>query len=132
MELGKIQKAWLSDLRKYPERQYNSSLGIKDLSGNIKACCLGQALLTLCEIEVTEPTWKVTATSIYLRLDDEGFFNYLHNSFQKLGLRDGTGSFIDKNLKHESLAQMNDGGLSWSEIADYIETNPENVFAESK
>ena len=38
MELGKIQKAWIGDLRKYPERQGSSYLAKKYENEITQAC----------------------------------------------------------------------------------------------
>lgn len=49
-----------------------------------------------------------------------------------IGLKTWTGSFI-KNTAGElwSLYDMRDFGMTWPEIADYVEANPENVFTKS-
>ena len=137
MKLGKIQKAWIADLRKYPERQFKNKLGEKNEKGEIKACCLGQALLTYCEVEGIKPVWEYEKSNDSYVLSD--FLHsemYLVGSYNKLGLRDGAGDLLNSvvigNCIYSSLASMNDNDIPWSKIADYIESNPENVFQESK
>ena len=142
MELGKIQKAWIADLRKYPERQMTGMLGKKNIeTGEIKACCLGQALLTLCEIKDIEPIFSDDSS-----LCDISSPDFPRYSYTELGLIGERGdllyqvssdsfsrdSKLGKEKKYYSLSEMNDGGLTWSDIADYIETHPENIFKESK
>ena len=137
MELGKIQKQWIADLRKYPERQIKNKLGEKNEKGVITACCLGQALLTYCELEGIKPVWEFSIPHNNSFLSD-----FLHSemslvsSHNKLGLITSNGNLLKSTIindqKFITLSQMNDYGLTWLEIADYIESNPENVFKESR
>ena len=107
LELGPIQKQWTAALRsgEYPQ-------GRSYMVCNGKYCCLGVAARCF-------------------ELDHDRF--YLTNkSWEKLGLRDSDGAFAyTPELTYGSLAQMNDKGISFAEIADFIEQNPDLVFTHS-
>lgn len=131
MELGPIQKAWVDNLRKHPERQATGFLG-RGIPESYTACCLGEGLVTYCKMK-----------NIKLPFID-GFiidFNEDKNlksdcildfSYKELGLRTSTGRIIGKHLNNRTyLTQANDSGVSWPEIADFIEENPEAVFTHS-
>lgn len=133
-ELGPKQKQWIKDLKKYPERQTAYYLGSKE-NGKIQACCLGQGLITLLGEEAF-------LGGSYIE-DGEGETSCLENSFKLLGLRSAIGTFKEKVYLEEftfprggggfsSLLAMNDNGVPWKVIADYMEEQPENVFKESK
>ena len=123
MELGKVQKAWVSDLRKYPERQNDGILGkvIKLKDGyNIKCCCLGQAEITI--------NGMPKGTSICSGGSSFG----LEGSYKQLGLHSMRGDLEGGLLEgYASLASANDGGVTWEVIANFIEKNPEVVFTKS-
>ena len=135
-KLGPIQKEWIRRLREHPERQTEGMLAAK-VGDSYKACCLGEGLLTLCEANKIEPMWKTRFDSdtVYLHSvtpeDDEEYHVLKRNDFEGLGLRDQNGSFEEALENYACLTEMNDDGVSWSEIADYIEQNPENVFVKS-
>lgn len=132
-ELGPIQKEWLRRLRAHPERQGTCRLGkIIDLeSGNYKACCLGEAVLLLCELSGEKPE----TSDMGSLLDNNGGFYPDEATVDKLGIRGNRGRLkeraIVKNCLRYSLSEMNDDNVTWPEIADYIEANPENVFTKS-
>lgn len=148
-ELGPNQKQWLSDLKKYPKRQYRNHLGFID-GDNIKACCLGQGLLTLKDLGVLsedrifiKPARGCAGKRIAdIAEHDQTIYNanYLKRSFALLGLKDYQG-FLKKPYQvdvpdtfpkiYKSLAEMNDGGISWQKIAEFIESDPTNVFVKS-
>lgn len=140
MELGQVQKAWIADMKKYPERQIDGKLGwIDSLTGDIKACCLGQGVLTLCDIKGIKPSLE---NSFLCDIDTKDY-SYPTYSYKELGLRDDraelkdgvNGSVFGRVTKQDhyySLSQMNDGGITWKEIAHYMENHPDNVFVESK
>ena len=132
MELGKIQKQWIANLRAYPEKQIQGILGLKT-SESYGACCLGELLLTKCRIN-NEPLPFDYNGSLYdgdvlLSPSEVG----LEYSWGSLGLYNYLGSIkSDIKLKgHVSLAQANDNGVSWPEIADFVEKHPETVFSKS-
>ena len=140
MELGSLQKQWIESLRANPERQMSDELG-RGNSRIYRACCLGE--LHICyhrKMKKKIPFIKGQLVDIdpiggRNRIPEEGLLSF---SYEKYGLRDDTGSLLNsvrviKGSKKifSSLAEMNDGGWSWLEIADYIEKNPENVFKKS-
>lgn len=139
IELGPIQKAWIADLRKYPERQGRGKLGSLDSNGNYRdICCLGQALITLKEYkgeQVFTSENEFLADIDHKPEDTVMFTSYLTNSYKELGLISQSGEIINDTFEHqnplESLAYMNDNGKTWAEIADFIEKNPEKVFTHS-
>lgn len=47
-----------------------------------------------------------------------------------LGLRDSNGTFASREFEHgkDCLSAMNDRGMTFDQIADFIEANPEEVF----
>lgn len=124
MKLGPIQKAWVEGLRANAHLQCDSILGTVDEEGNIlSACCLG--FLHYTNTKESE--------SLYIR--DELKTSSLGYSYEKYGLLDGIGSLKKPDIigthARTSLAIANDRGASWTEIADYIENNPDNVFTKS-
>ena len=104
---------------------------------------MGQALLTYCELENKEPTWEYEKSNdSYVLSDLLQSQCSLAISYHKLGLRGPLGEllkpkkmieeeFREDDNNYYSLASMNDNDIPWSKIADYIESNPENVFQES-
>ena len=134
MELGPIQKAWVKSLRDHPERQMGGALGVGDCK-NYKACCLGQALINLCEIKNVSP-----------KFDSGRLFSFSHSGarrhgvlstkdYNSLGLVDNVGVICVDHRGYvngiDSLSSCNDQGMAWPEIADFIEKYPEAVFTKS-
>lgn len=132
MELGKLQKAWVESLRKHPERQTPNTLGFKENNNSYRACCLGELLCVSYKIKKKKMPFNEDGL-----LEEKGGSNIsLFESFIDFGLKNSTGGFFDstvyyKNRTFISLAEMNDGGLTWPEIADFVENNPELVFVKS-
>lgn len=139
MKLGKLQKAWIENLRKYPERQTINILGEK-VGNSYKACCLGELLITSCRLKSKRFPFNDKGELV----DGTNAFSdsILHKSYSSFGLKDRQGSFnpgaffggvkIKGYVKHfASLANMNDNGVTWLEIADFVESNPSLVFDKS-
>lgn len=138
MELGTLQKAWVKSLREHPERQSHAKLGQihNRETNNYTACCLGELKLVYCQLN-----------NLPLPFNEDGYItdssgassgssqSYLVGSWEKFGLRSDGGKIMVSMEKDgrsfPSLAHANDGGITWAEIADYIEANPENVFTKS-
>lgn len=121
MKLGKIQQAWIEDLRKYPERQCNGQLGsIKNKK--IEACCLGQFLLSEARIK------KIKRPFFNSRIKDNDNLIFLEKAYKRLGLNTQHGDVTNQSL---SLSEMNDNGIRWSVIADFIEKNAKLIFIKS-
>lgn len=135
MELGKLQKFWLEQLRKHPERQLKGKLGEGTLD-DYKACCLGE--LHLCNFRLKDEPFPFIGVRLFQNLCNSDYRNNdvnLSYIYEEYGLRGGKGEFKKsitfKDEVYENLASLNDNGATWPEIADIIEANPENVFTKS-
>lgn len=131
MELRQLHKDWIKSLRDHPERQIRRFLckvpeNAKDFS-EYKACCLGELKLLSINKDFSQVKIDDEYKAVSFNGDLSGVSNYI-----ELGLKDPIGGFrysaTINNRVYFSLVQMNDEGLSWTTIADYIESNPENVF----
>ncbi len=149
MELGPIQKKWVEDLIAYAHRQIGGELGRKEDDGSIRACCLGQALLSYCEIKEIEPNFIDSTlhdpefNHVEYWLKDFGDTSYMEEdslraSYEKLGLKDPQGKIDnEEGLRYNAgetyftLAEANDAGVPWLAIAQFIIKNPKAVFNES-
>ena len=116
MELGPIQKQWLQSLREHPERQLKFQLGRQKEDGIYKACCLGELglIAKICH-------WDNDNLN-----DETGALSNLQ-TFEKVGLRSQWGMAQIGSTK-PPLAALNDEHMTWPEIADYVEKNPELYF----
>lgn len=125
-QLGPIQTKWLESLEAHPKRQMKSSLGTKkqEDGDEYKACCLGELGLIagLCEWRGTD----LTVTQDGCKISD----TYLINVWEELGLRSERGS-ADDGEESNDLAELNDGGYSWPDIAARIRKNPEAYLTKS-
>lgn len=130
MELGIIQKTWIQSLKDHPERQEKGILGYKSKNGNYFACCLGELHIIGCQMRNLPPPFNSEGI-----LKDDNTFITLKDSYKEYGLKDERGSFdsiVTIHGKHYlSLAAMNDGDMTWPEIAKFIEENPEKIFTHS-
>lgn len=119
-KLGPIQEAWLQSLEQHPERQLQGALGKKNDDGSYKACCLGELglIASLCE-------WSNNILHI---IGQPGLAFTLSNIYNKVGLRGSNGVAMPP---HDSLARLNDRGVTWPEIAAIVRANPESYFNES-
>lgn len=150
MELGPIQKEWVKYLRAHPEQQVDSRLGYKQPDGRLRMCCLGAALKVFETLDGTPLQFtpdQLGADFVEMLTDGykdvECFYKateVLDNSYKKLGLFSASGSFHNSTgllsevipANHSrSLSEANDYGVTWPQIADFIESNPEIVFKES-
>lgn len=118
MELGPTQKKWVEALRSGTYTQCNDALvSYNAQTGHASYCCLGVA---------------------------DKLFNLVPNSKDNLygsdyrgvlGLRTENGGFLRlmtvNGYDYTELTQMNDDGVTFEQIADFIETNPEIVFTKS-
>ena len=142
MKLGTIQKAWIKSLRENPERQTKSRL-VKKTENGYKACCLGELLITECRLSDKPFPFNDITDEIF----DEHKINYtgeLHKDYkvlsgsrERFGLFSRAGEFKDNKKVSingtifSCLSEMNDGELTWVEIADFVEKNPDLVFSKS-
>lgn len=117
---------WLSQLEKYPERQTKTILG-EGTPSKYKACCLGEAELCIHRIAKTKLPFVKTYDQLPFQILSGIETSLLSNeSYRKLKLNDNQGKIL--NGKKSSLADMNDGGFTWPEIAKFIRENPKKVF----
>lgn len=138
--MTELQKAWIAYLRAHPDQQTEGYL--RDSNGRM--CCLGAAAQLMIERGVVSGyEWASFGdTTLYLTLRSlvgKVATRYLLPEFWKtLGLNDDSGSFmVDGQPVYQdvddkyccSLAHMNDCGVTWPQIADFIEANPHMVFA---
>lgn len=132
---GPTQEKWLKSLEDNPERQMKDSLGEKDADGSYHACCLGEYLICAGKAQ-----WKDFGKGQILTdgkekdYRGEGFETHadseLLNSWEELGLHSSGGS-RETGFRGQSLAQMNDTGYTWPEIAAEIRKTPEAWLTKS-
>jgi len=125
MKIGPIQEQWLQRLEQHPELQTNARLGELTEDG-YRACCLGEYLLTYHRCLGTDIS-RLFNNGV---LQDGDDYYVLVESFDDLGLQDDA-AHIFGDCEYDSLAEMNDNGVSWPEIAAYIRKYPEMVFTKS-
>ena len=146
MKLGKIQKAWVESLKANPQRQMTNKLG-KGTPKDYTACCLGELLCVRARLRKK----KLPFTSNNI-IRDGGFSSSisLDVSFNQLGLKsdigqidfsiDGAKDWLNQSKPKSKgietngifcLANMNDNGWTWPEIAEFIQKFPEAVFTKS-
>lgn len=131
--LTDIQERWLQALESGNYRQGTGYLKKWDRcngSGEKESsyCCLGVA----CEIFQEETNTKQEASDSGI----EFLFNDMRSMMpasvmEYLGLRTAFGNLEEKRNcvnYNDSLAEMNDKGVQFKEIAAYIRANPEKVF----
>lgn len=114
-------KRWVEALRSGQYEQTRNDL--RDENGY---CCLGVA----CELYR-----EVTGRGEWER-DEDGFTQFLDRALllpepvrEWLGLRTEGGDFIDRAGDRSSLAERNDEGATFDEIADIIESELEGLFS---
>lgn len=121
-KLGPIQKKWIKSLKEHPERQMSGQLG-RQRNGSYKACCLGEGgiIAGVCKWE-----GNILVTAIGHKM-----YALEHGSYKKLGLRDSLGETLQSYYYMPTLADMNDEGMKWYEIAAILEVFPEVYFNKS-
>lgn len=120
-KIGPLQEEWLTYLETYPEQQIKSSLG-RMVHGEIHACCLGIAGLiagVVCPNEFGD-----------LETFEGGIGSLNGDSFEAIGLYSPLGN---RNDDHDDfyLAHLNDGNMTWPQIAALIRSKPEDYFKTS-
>ena len=126
-EKQKIRRSWIRALRSGKYKQTDTVLHRTE-EGNDYFCCLG----VLCELAVKEgiiEPGKTKGENVY----------YSRKSYQVLpkkvqlwaGLKTNVGDFKD-TYSEGSLADLNDGGTPFSEIATIIENTPTGLFKGEK
>ena len=123
-KLTKLQKEWVKALR---SGRYKQTTGVLCNLNTGGYCCLGVAG-RVCGI----PKAKLTG------IGDLGDRDYLEVAKKKLRLRDSSGRLLKPHEVspynvYTHLTGLNDNAkLSFKEIADLIEKDPENVFLPPK
>ena len=136
MELGNLQKEWIKSLREHPERQISGTLGRKH-DDDYLACCLGELLMTAYRFNYIDNPFGDKHYNDTC-LVNGGNTGTIERDYDEFGLYSCAGTFKNgqqiniKNNGYISLAGMNDSeNMTWLEIADFIEQNPEIVFSKS-
>ena len=122
--MNKNAKLWVEALRSGKYTQTRNRLC--DYTTD-SYCCLGVA----CEVFIKNSDIPLTTRdSSY----DQGRYyggkiGSLPSIVRKwLGLYDTSGAFIDRNFTSQTLAILNDGGTTFDEIANIIESEPHGLF----
>jgi len=117
MELNPIAKEWVAALRSGEYKQIRGTL-----HNNDGYCCLG----VLCDLAVKHGV----EINVSVEKDGRHYYglnaNYLNSVIAKWA---GIDVSCDPS-NPAGLATMNDSGYSFTDIADYIETNPCKIFGE--
>lgn len=121
-----IQLEWLDYLESNPEQQ-KRSFPSTTLPRFPAICCLGAAE------KVCGTFYKPEGLKSLLVFGKESALGVLTSETKKrLNLRSSRGDFqtccFVGSEYYECLTQMNDRGMTWAEIAQYIRENPTNVF----
>lgn len=130
MKLGPIQTQWIANLKAHPERQLSDYLGQGDIK-DYKACCLGELLI--CKHKAQRK--KVPFVDGFLwSASNSANANAIIENYQSLGLYTNSGH-IREDVRAEypktCLALLNDEYLTWPEIAELVEANPDHFFTKS-
>jgi len=135
LETKEVQE-WLTYLEENPEKHYTGMLGILEENELEKGCCLG-AYLYLTN------NYKIINNNKSWLCDLNNCKKTLEESFSKLFLHSPEGQLKEELTREEtlkyfpdytfnynptSLANLNDHGAKWPEIAKFIRENPELVF----
>lgn len=117
MELGPLQTKWLEELRSGKHKQCTEDLRFRD-----SYCCLGVAAEFVLGIKPQRAApsnhWTFNGNSGCLAEGD----------WEQMGLVGDEGNFAEYRDDGGSLASLNDKGWTFTEIADFIEANPDLVF----
>lgn len=128
--LTRNQQKWVDALR---SGKYTQATGALEIAGDRGNCCLGVA----CRLAEDDLKLKIDVVQDDHLKTTVVSFNGEHSLLPKdvqdwLGLRtnDGETEIEDEegNTHNISLADMNDGGAKFTEIADFIEKYPEALF----
>jgi len=118
-------KEWIQYLKDNPDKQHPHHLGrVDDNDEIIEACCLG----------VKQFLVEGMACVVNKQIHCGGSNMLLAEFYVAHHLRGSEGQFLspfphkELNRIFISLADMNDHGVPWTEIAEYIENNVDNIF----
>lgn len=131
---GPLQTKWLESLETNGRRQGRLRLGDKQLNGEYKACCLGEAGLIsgVCEW-VGDGGGILTVKKEYvpdssIAMMGSPIHDLAGTSYQVMGFRDAHGGANDGT---DTLEELNDKSLSWSHIAKIIRHDPTKFLTKS-
>jgi hypothetical protein len=123
-KLGKRQQEWIDELRKTKVEQ------IKGFMATTKGC---DPLGILCRLHPTKAPEKVNADGI--SVFDNNMYFVPFKVQQHLAMRTASGGKYPVDFKKvdklSSVAMMNDHDMTFSEIADILENNPNDYFKKS-
>ncbi len=131
LKLGPIQTQWLADLRANGHLQMKNQLGKVDEKGEIIGlCCLGQFIVTRSKcLNIENIILNSDLYSYSISLSSTSIRNFeSYGLINEYGYCNTTKGIVIGDNKFTSLANANDGGVTWKELADIIEANPENFF----
>lgn len=121
--LNERQKMLVDDLRANGDKQGRYGLHNKNAKGEETFCCLGRA----CLIFVLENPGVLVIYEGPTEVQYNNCQAYLPKPVQDwFGFEEKSGWFNDT-----SLSVLNDGGKSFAEIADIIESEPEGLFVKA-
>jgi hypothetical protein len=148
VERNDLIKRWVTALRSGKYQQGQSHLRSKFIGGPDRFCCLG----VLCDIQGAEwinvgrgtsgehwrSAFKSDDSSAVLPTSMQSALGFLGNQglFKMAKVSKSWRAKIEKHCRtsrgddYGMLIEMNDGGMSFNEIADFIEQNPEALFAD--
>jgi len=152
MKLGKLQTLWVGELAAHPERQVSDVLG-SGTPRKYRACCLGELLI--CSFRIKRKKLPFFGKKVEdISVNDSRNASSLQYTYEDYGLRSETGE-LDQTVTgpllamwgivskergeqleakaedFDDLAEMNDEGMTWTEIAKFIEAKPDIVFTKS-
>ena len=120
-ELGPNQEKWVRALESGKFKNANGYLYNPNTDGY---CCLGVACVVF---DVKKETMPDPQGLVWTKYGQESAMYYVPKEvIELLGLRDTTGKIERKDIK--SLAEMNDRGHAFEDIAKFIRENPGLAF----
>lgn len=128
-------KKWVAALRSGNYEQTKHQLAVTNSDSEpVGYCCLGVACDLYAQDHEIDVEYELAADH------KSGFIRFGHESTvlppevrEWLGLRERTGDFgsprEQNNIACYSLADLNDAGATFKQVADFIESEPKRLFA---
>ena len=126
------RRLWVEALRSGEYNQGQNALCEKDIEGTLKYCCLGVAckISGLGEFVPVPNLPHPPSVFTFVTKDEQPQYSVLPKLVKEwLGLCAYDGSYQDNNT---SLIDLNDEGASFNEIANIIESEPEDLISLSR
>lgn len=152
-EFGPIQTEWLQSLRENAHRQASGYLMTtkslkEDPTKDYTACCLGELCIIYYKHHQLSLTFnygdklevgglRSKSVARIPNYKDYGLYGDLgdfYKEFDSISIRVKKSYYNmgkKRQIEYGSLAAMNDDGVTWPEIADFIEDNPTLVFSKT-